>query len=90
MHSVWQFLNSPRLAVRVQPWEKVGLSVEQVDPGDYLLDWRHGGTGVRYVHHFSAEELAALAGETGYKILETFHSDGQAGRLGLYQIWSPI
>jgi hypothetical protein len=45
---------------------------------------------VRYVHHFSAEELAALAGETGYKILETFHSDGQAGRLGHYQIWSPI
>jgi SAM-dependent methyltransferase len=90
MHSVWQFLNSPRLAGRVQPWEKVGLSAEQVDPGDYLLDWRHGGTGVRYVHHFSAEELAALAGETGYKILETFHSDGQAGRLGLYQIWSPI
>jgi hypothetical protein len=31
----------------------VGLSANDVDPGDYLLDWRSGGEGLRYIHHFS-------------------------------------
>jgi tRNA (uracil-5-)-methyltransferase TRM9 len=90
IHSVWQFLNSPRLAARIQLWESVGLSEADVDPGDYLLDWRHGGAGLRYVHHFNPEELATLAEETGFTILESFHADGQGGRLGLYQTWSSI
>lgn len=90
MFSVWQFLNSPRLAKRVQPWEKIGLSAQDVDPGDYLLDWRYGGSGVRYVHHFTPESLEALAESTGFTIMESFYSDGHGGRLGLYQIWSPI
>ncbi len=60
-----------------------------MDPGDYLLDWRRGGEGLRYVHHFSPEELAELAAETGFRVLETFWSDGEGGNLGLYQVWEP-
>jgi SAM-dependent methyltransferase len=90
IHSVWQFLNSPRLQARIQPWEQAGLSPTQVDPGDYLLDWRGGGSGLRYVHHFSLQELDELAAETGFSIQSTFISDGEAGKLGLYQFWSPI
>lgn len=85
--SVWQFLNSPRLRARLQPWEKVGLSPDQVELGDYLLDWREGGVGLRYVHHFNPDELASLALECGYQVLDTFSSDGEGGVLGLYQIW---
>jgi 2-polyprenyl-3-methyl-5-hydroxy-6-metoxy-1,4-benzoquinol methylase len=87
IHSEWQFLNSPRLAARVQPWEKAGLSESDVDGGDYLLDWREGGQGLRYVHHFSETELSALAHEAGFEVLESFLSDGENGRLGLYQVW---
>ena len=54
IHSEWQFLNSPRLRSRIQPWETIGLSHTQVDLGDYLLDWRGGGSGLRFVHHFSS------------------------------------
>ncbi len=87
IHSEWQFLNSPRLASRLQPWELAGLSAGDVDPGDHLLDWRQGGRGLRYVHHFSEAELADLAATAGFEIIETFHSDGESGRLGLYQVW---
>ena len=87
IHSEWQFLNSPRLAARVVPWEAIGLSERQVEPGDYLLDWRRGGMGLRYVHHFSPDELAGLAERTGFEIIESFLSDGESGNLGLYQIW---
>lgn len=85
--SVWQFLNSERLQNRIQPWEKAGLTPQEVDPGDYLLDWREGGEGLRYVHHFTQEELADLANQTGYNIQQTYYSDGHEGNLGLYQIW---
>jgi tRNA (uracil-5-)-methyltransferase TRM9 len=87
IHSNWQFLNSDKLRGRVQPWERIGLSAQAVDAGDYLLDWRRGGEGLRYVHQFSEEELSGLATESGFDIAETFYSDGEGGRLGLYQVW---
>ncbi|MFZ5905243.1 MAG: class I SAM-dependent methyltransferase [Chloroflexota bacterium] len=85
--SNWQFLNSPRLRARVQPWERIGLKAEDVDEGDYLLDWRRGGEGLRYVHQFNEEELMQLAAESGFEVVESFYSDGEGSRLGLYQIW---
>ena len=87
IHSNWQFLNSERLKQRIQAWEQAGLQTLDVDDGDYLLDWRSAGSGLRYVHHFSTQELSQLAFETGFEIIETFHSDGQGERLGLYQVW---
>ncbi len=85
--SNWQFLNSPKLRARIQPWSSIGLSEAQVDPGDALLDWRSGGRGLRYVHSFDPPALEELAGASGFRVLETFYSDGQGGRLGLYQVW---
>jgi len=86
-HSEWQFLNSPRLRKRIQPWITIGLKPGDVESGDYLLDWRHGGYGLRYVHHFSELELERLAEASGFTILDTFYSDGEQGNLGIYQCW---
>jgi len=85
--SNWQFLNSEKLRARIQDWSRVGLSNADVDAGDYLLDWRSGGEGLRYVHHFSEDELSLLANSAGYTVRDTFYSDGESGNLGLYQIW---
>jgi tRNA (uracil-5-)-methyltransferase TRM9 len=87
LFSNWQFLNSERLRRRIQPWEKAGLSEAEVDTGDYLLDWRSGGTGLRYVHYYQLAELNKLAKETSFDVLETFYSDGENERLSLYQVW---
>lgn len=90
IHSEWQFLNSRRLRERIQPWEQIGLEAEDVDPGDYLLDWRSGGRGLRYVHHFDLVELGELAEQTGFQVIDSFLSDGEGGQLGLYQEWKPV
>lgn len=87
IHSNWQFLNSEKLKARIQSWEAGAVSPSNVDAGDYLLDWRSGGTGLRYVHHFNESELSELAGASGFDVLETFYSDGETGNLGLYQVW---
>ncbi len=90
IHSEWQFLESEKLKARIQPWESAGISPEAVDPQDYLLDWRSGGHGLRYVHHFNEEELQALAEKSRFRIRETFRSDGSNGRLSLYQLWEAL
>jgi SAM-dependent methyltransferase len=90
IHSEWQFLNSEKLKIRVQPWAEVGLSDKDVEKGDYLLDWRSGGRGLRYVHHFEEAELEALAVRSGFRVGSEFYSDGENGQLGLYQIWEAI
>jgi tRNA (uracil-5-)-methyltransferase TRM9 len=90
IHSEWQFLNSDKLKARIQPWERANLSIADVDEGDALLDWRGGGVGLRYVHHFSEPELAFLSAESGFRVVESFFSDGQGGRLSLYQVWERI
>jgi len=97
IHSNWQFLNSAKLKARIQPWDVAaisgptlsGVEVSEVDAGDYLLDWRSGGAGLRYVHHFDEGELCELAEATSFEITETFYSDGESGNLGLYQVWKP-
>ncbi len=87
LHSHWHFLNSPRWRARIQPWEQAGIAPQALEPGDYLLDWRRGGRGFRYVHVLDAEELRTLAQESGFALRETFASDGREGNLALYQVW---
>jgi tRNA (uracil-5-)-methyltransferase TRM9 len=87
IHSEWQFLNSKRLQERIQPWSEIGLTEADVDPGDYLMDWRLGGRGLRYIHHFTEPELEDLANQSGFRIRHGFLSDGEKGSLGLYQVW---
>lgn len=87
--SNWQFLNSEKLKGRIKNWEGAGITTSDVDAGDYLLDWRSGGEGLRYVHHFSESELSTLAEAAGFEIKDTFYSDGENENLGLYQVWKP-
>jgi hypothetical protein len=90
VHSNWQFLNSEKLKARVQPWQAISLSESEVDRGDYLLDWRSGGKGLRYVHHFDERELKELARASNFSVIDTFYSDGETGDLGLYQTWQRL
>jgi tRNA (uracil-5-)-methyltransferase TRM9 len=96
VHSEWQFQHSEKLMARRLPWSAAGLREDQLEPGDTLLDWRAAlpgqaeQVGLRYVHLFSREELAALAADAGFEILDEYESDGQGGRLGLYQRWRAV
>lgn len=90
IQSNWQFLNSPRLVKRIQAWDAVGLSETDVEPNDYLLDWRRDGSAFRFVHHYAEDELRALAPKAGFEVKEVFFSDGQGGNLGQYQIWQKV
>ena len=89
-HSNWQFLISEKLRARIQPWEMARLTEAEVDKGDYLLDWRSGGTGLRYVHHFDEKELDDLAHASQFQVVDRFYSDGKTNNLSLYELWKPL
>ncbi len=96
IHSEWQFQYSQKLMARRLPWEFIGITNEDVEPGDTLMDWRYAlpgqveQVGYRYVHLFTRAELAELAEMAGFKITDEFESDGEGGRLGVYQLWEKM
>jgi len=84
--SVWQFADHPRMRRKIVSWDNVGVQPAGLEPGDYLLDWKRGGTGYRYCHQVDMAELNRLAGAAGLELLETFRADGKEGNLSLYGV----
>ena len=84
--SVWQFMNEARLKRKVVPWSAIGLSDEQVEPGDVLLDWQRGGSGLRYCHLVNEAELAALARAAGLVLTDVYYADGRSQKLNLFGV----
>jgi tRNA (uracil-5-)-methyltransferase TRM9 len=93
IHSEWQFQHSAKWMARRVAWDSAGVDQVQLEEGDTILDWRHvlpgeaDRVGLRYVHLFNEDELTSLAKHSGFKVVEQFESDGENGRLGLYQVW---
>lgn len=84
--SNWQFTQSDRQKRKILDWSEVGLKLEDVDPGDYLLSWRRNGRGLRYVHLVDQQETAWLANHADLLVLNEYLSDGKEGNLNLYTI----
>ncbi len=84
--SVWQFLESGRMRRKIRPWAEADIAAGQVDEGDYLLDWKRGGKGLRYCHLVDEEELQGLAEEAGLGVVETFRAGGREGNLSLFAV----
>jgi 2-polyprenyl-3-methyl-5-hydroxy-6-metoxy-1,4-benzoquinol methylase len=90
--STWQFLASERLRRKIVPWAEVGIAEERLEAGDYLLDWKRGGIGLRYCHLVDETEVRRLAAEGNadkehpLRVCETFRAGGREGNLGLFAV----
>lgn len=84
--STWRFSHSARMSRKILPWTTVDLAADQVAPGDYLLDWRQDGAGLRYVHELDAAEIEALAAQAGLRLVDRFQADGREGDLSSYAV----
>jgi len=82
----WQFLKIERLRRRLLSWDVAGLQADDVEPGDYLLNWQREGYGMRYVHWIGEDETATLAVGADLAIETLFLADGHHNNLTLYAI----
>lgn len=87
--STWQFLNEDRLRRKQMPWSAAGLAPDQVESGDYLLDWQRSGVGLRYCHLVDEAELRQLAAEAGLEPQTVYHDDGRSRMLNLFAVLRP-
>lgn len=84
--SSWQFLANERMRRKIVDWSEVGIDVDNLNPGDYLLDWKRGGLGFRYCHLIDAGEVKDLAAASGFRVRETFRAGGREGDLSLFAV----
>jgi tRNA (uracil-5-)-methyltransferase TRM9 len=84
--STWQFLDSARMRRKIVDWSEAGIAEEMLEPGDYLLDWKREGRGLRYCHLVDGAEVQRLAARGGLRVRETFRAGGREGNLSLFAI----
>ena len=84
--STWQFLENERMRRKIVGWAEASVPEEALEPGDYLLDWKREGRGLRYCHMVDEAEVQRLAAGSGFRVRETFCAGGREGNLGLFAI----
>jgi 2-polyprenyl-3-methyl-5-hydroxy-6-metoxy-1,4-benzoquinol methylase len=84
--STWQFLGNDRLRRKIVDWAEAGIPAGALEPGDYLLDWKRGGRGLRYCHQVGEVELTQLAAESGLSVRSFFRAGGREGNLSLFAV----
>jgi tRNA (uracil-5-)-methyltransferase TRM9 len=84
--STWQFMDSERMRKKIVPWSTVGIDERELEPGDVLLDWKRGGTGLRYCHWIGEDELRSLAAQATLNVVEVRRAGGREGNLSLYAV----
>lgn len=83
----WKFDENARLSKKLIPWSTAGIDESALEAGDALIAWRRGGTGCRYVHLISPEEMEGLARKAGFNVEKQFYAD--AG-MNLYSVLSVL
>jgi tRNA (uracil-5-)-methyltransferase TRM9 len=84
--STWQFLGSARMRRKIVDWAEVDIAEERLEPGDYLLDWKREGRGLRYCHLADETEVERLAAASGLRLRQTFRAGGREGNLSLFAV----
>lgn len=81
--STWQFSASERLRRRIVPWSsapgsagEAGVDEARLEPGDYLLDWRRGGYGLRYCSLIGEQDIRVLLLSCGLTVEDVYTADG--------------
>ena len=96
--TIWNFLNVPRLKKRVV-WpnyqkddyalQKFKLNKEDLEKGDYLLDWVKKDLGYRYAHFLTDEEVKELL-DLKFEIVTNFLADGKTRNRNSYFITKKV
>jgi SAM-dependent methyltransferase len=83
----WRFYEYERFRQRTVPWSPE--LAPNVEPGDYLLDWRRGDLivpALRYCHYVDDAEHDTLVAAASMTVVATYRADGESGDANRYSV----
>jgi tRNA (uracil-5-)-methyltransferase TRM9 len=91
--STWEFATNPRLIKRILDLEakelflkSQNINTEDLEQGDYILDWIKKILLHRYAHSFTESEIIEYLNKSGFELVDKFESDGRSLRRNKYWI----
>ncbi len=82
----WHFNKFKRFNSYVIPFEKVGLSKDQMEEGDYVLDWKKGVRALRYCNLMTDGELDKIKKKLNIQVLSEYVADAKSGQGNRYVV----
>jgi tRNA (uracil-5-)-methyltransferase TRM9 len=79
--TIWQFTSSPKLSKKIISWEEFKqktrskIDFRQLEPNDYILDWKKGVKGYRFCHLINQTELKKLTSTLKMKLFALYLDD---------------
>lgn len=84
--TTWNFAEDEKYKDRIIDWSQVGLTKSDIDPGDYLLEWKRGKDAIRYCHNMDQTEVGTILDMLGMPLHSSYQNDGKSGVLNTYYI----
>ena len=82
----WSLRAEPNARKRL-PWSAVGLTPDDVDPGDHLMAFDGDDGLLRYAHFASDAELDRLVADCALPLRSRYEADGSGGAANTYLVW---
>jgi SAM-dependent methyltransferase len=88
----WQFADEQRFRRRMVDWQSFNardaepVELDQLEPGDHLLNWGTRSNVVRYCHHSDDREIELLISDIGLESTTSFRSAAEIDRLNAYRL----
>lgn len=84
--AAWRFDRDENLMKRQQKFSDFEFENDEVENGDYLLDWQRGENAVRFCHLILPEEMSDLIKNAGLVLVDSFSCDGKSNNLNDYYL----
>jgi hypothetical protein len=93
--TTWMYRDIPRLQRRIidsttkkgeEIFNRLNLDPDELEDNDSILDWQRGRVAYRYSHYAGEKEMEKLVERAGFKILDTYYSDGKEENVNRYYI----
>lgn len=89
--SLWDFLGKKYEQRNTQDelLKEVGISADELESHDFILDWRSQARALRYAHAYDDDEIEELLDVSGLTLEKEFYADGRDGKSNRYLIIKP-
>lgn len=84
--TAWRFDRDENLLKRQLNFSDFDFETNEIESGDYLLDWQRGEKAVRFCHLVLPKEMDELIKAAGLVLIETFTCDGKSNNLNDYYL----